>query len=173
VAEERTVTVTLDGLTVTGDATEESAALEDPDAVLALVEELTGQARVGVDIPNPWGEGDPVGTLYEWDGVTVSVIGERASLVVRAATVGGASFQTEQGVAVGATRAEAVAAGAWDDWDEDGDGVADYLGIGEREVPGTESLSRPGETGIEYVMLGVKGDVVEQIHVPANDFSDL
>jgi hypothetical protein len=40
-------------------------------------------------------------------------------------------------------------------------------------VPGTTSLSNPGAVGIEYVLLIVEDDVVVQIQVPANDFSDL
>ncbi len=172
-AQERSVTLSLDGLTAARGAGAEAATLENPEAVLVLIEQLTGQPRAGTDMEDPWGQGDVAGTLYEWDEITVSVMGERASVVVRAPSVGGVPFRTAQGIGVGSTREEAVAAGAWDGWDEDGDGVADYLGIGEREVPGTQSLTRPDQVGIEYVMLRVAGDVVEQIHVPANDFSDI
>jgi len=45
--------------------------------------------------------------------------------------------------------------------------------LGSREVSGTQSLSHPGSIGVEYLLLSMKGDVVKQIQVPADDFRDL
>jgi hypothetical protein len=168
-----TLTVTLDGLLYEGGAGDESISLEDPEALLQLVEQLTGQPRTGVDIEDPWGQGDVMGVKYEWADIIVSVFGERANLIVRTPALGDVPVSTEEGITVGSSRSEALAAGARDGWDADGDGVADFLELGAREVPGTQSLSRPGEVGIEYLSLGMKGDVVERIDLPANDFSDL
>ena len=52
-------------------------------------------------------------------------------------------------------------------------GIAEYVGLGSREVSGTQSLSHPGSIGVEYLLLSMKGDVVKQIQIPADDFSDL
>ncbi len=64
-------------------------------------------------------------------------------------------------------------AGAVDGWDEDGDGVADYLSIGVREVSGTSSLVKPGEVGVEYVDLKMTGDIVSRLSTGGNDYSDI
>ena len=80
---------------------------------------------------------------------------------------------TESGITIGSSRADAIAAGAWDEWDEDGNGTSDYLGIGPREVPDTESRSRPGSAGDEFFVLVMDGDSVSQIEFPGNDFGDI
>lgn len=66
-----------------------------------------------------------------------------------------------------------MAAGAQSEWDEDGDGIADYLKIDIREVPGTESLAHPGQTGVQFLRLKVSEDVVTDINSSGDDFSDL
>jgi hypothetical protein len=45
--------------------------------------------------------------------------------------------------------------------------------LGRREVPGVEPLTHPGSVGILYELFWFDGDVVTQIQVPSNDFSDL
>jgi hypothetical protein len=141
--------------------------------VTVTLGELAGEAPAVSDIEDPWGNGTSVGTRFDWEGISVSLFDGFASVWVRSPRVGEARVQTAEGVAVGSTRAQALAAGAWDSWDEEGDGVAEWLGIGSREAPGTSSLRDPGSVGIEYVLLKVEGDVVTEIQAPANDFSDL
>ncbi|GAA1470176.1 hypothetical protein [Microbacterium thalassium] len=154
----------------------EWATYDDPDAVVQLVTGATGSApeytheeHWGAETGYDFGPRD----LYEWAGFSVSVNGERASVAVDAAATGGIGIRTDAGVAVGSDREVVVAAGAWDEWDSDGDGAADYLGLDPLEVPGTTSLTRPDAVGILYVLLVMDGDVVRQIQAPGNDFSDL
>ncbi|MCK6065078.1 MULTISPECIES: hypothetical protein [Microbacterium] len=166
------VVMTLDGFADPTGGT--GASFERCEEVVTFVGGLVGAAPVVTDIEDPWGNGTSWGTRYEWDGVAVSDFPEMgASVWVRSAFVGGHRLETAEGIAVGSTRAEAVAAGAWDIWDEDGDGTAEHLGIGSQEVPGTTSLSNPGAVGVEFVVLVLDGDVVTELQAPANDFSDI
>jgi len=165
------VTVTLDGLTDPGGGT--GVAFEHVDEIVTFVGELAGSAPTVSDVEDPWGNGTSIGTRYEWDDIVVTTFDGPASVWLRSATVGETSFETAGGIAVGSTRAEAMAAGAWDVYDEDGDGVADQLGIGAREVPGMQSLSNPGSVGVEFLLLGIEDDVVTEIQVPSDDFSDI
>ncbi|WP_203580710.1 hypothetical protein [Microbacterium hibisci] len=166
--------VGVDGIIFSDDGTSRSYPFAEPEQLLQLVETLTDQPRSGEDFEDPWGGGEVMGTVYRWDEISVSVSKDgAASVSVVAPRVGGIPLQTSDGIAVGATRAAATAAGAWEEWDADGDGHADHLGIDEQESPGTTSLSRPGEVGRVYISLALDGDVVTELHAPANDFSDL
>ncbi|WP_120493265.1 hypothetical protein [Microbacterium phyllosphaerae] len=167
--------ILLDGIEfVHGDDTE-SAAFDDAAAVLALLEEATG------DLPEPRELEDLPGyemnlVSYDWEGLTlVTDAGGtgHANVAVSAAELDGTPVSTGEGLSVGASRSDVVNAGGWDIWDENGDGIADYLGVGDQEVPGTTSLSRPGEVGIQYVMFSLTDDLVTRITAPANDYSDL
>jgi hypothetical protein len=153
--------------------TQDAYPLTDAEAVLALMEELTGQPRAGTPVEGPYGS--ELGTRYDWEGVSVLVndASGRASLTVDAASIGDLPVATAGGLAVGSSRDAVVAAGAWDDWDEDQDGVADWMGVDAVEVPGTTSLSRDGAVGIEYITLHVSGDTVVELQVAGNDFSDI
>lgn len=132
-------------------------------------------------LPEPIALEDPPGyevdlVSYDWEGLRISVTAGGAGdagVRVSAPEVDGVPVETEQGLAVGASRTDVVEAGGHDLWDEDGDGIADYLGVGDEEVPGTTSLSRPGETGIRYVMVSIAADLVTHINSPANNYSDL
>ena len=147
----------------------------ESEEFLTLLADLTGTTPEVEQVDDPYG-GDG-GTSYTWDELTVMVHGEdedRMRIAIVAPTVGGVPIVTaEGGLSVGSARSDVVAAGARDDYDADGDGVADYLGLGELEVPGTESLHDPGEVGIQYVLLQLAGDAVTQIQAPADDFSDI
>ncbi|MFF2486869.1 hypothetical protein ACFVSU_10740 [Microbacterium sp. NPDC058062] len=168
------LTVGLDGIEYTDGAAAKSLAFDDPESLLTVIEELIGEPRHGEDFEDPWGNGDVWGTTYRWTELTVSVMKDGpASIAVLAPTVGGVPVRTLGGVAVGDTRETVVAAGGWDSWDEDGDGEADYLGIDEREAQGTQSLSRPGAAGREYIVVVLDGDVVSQLQSPGNDFADI
>ncbi|MCM3503343.1 hypothetical protein M3667_15840 [Microbacterium sp. P26] len=109
-------------------------------------------------------------TVVEWPGLKMTVPNDGSAtgrLFVSSPTVAGHPVVTAEGLSVGSTRAEGVAAGAVDGFD------STELRLGFRDVPGTQSLQRPGETGREYVMLVLDGDSVKSILVPADDYSDL
>lgn len=175
-AAESHLVVTIDGLEFVDGEETESADFENGAAVLALLENATGEAPSKAEFEDPPGyETDLV--RYEWDGISVvteeSGEGASAQVVVDSVTAGGVPITSLDGLTIGSTRDQVIAEQGWDVWDEDGDGVADYLGVGGQKVPGTTSLSRPGEIGILYVMFSLADDVVTKISAPANDFSDL
>lgn len=167
--------VAIDGITYVDESGTQTAAYDDGDAVLALLESATG------DLPDP----EPVEGMpgyesererYSWDGLWVSVdvnLDGSLSLAVTGAEVDGIPVATEEGLSVGSTRQELMDADAWTLTDQEDAATAEYLGVGGEEVPGTQSLSRPGQVGILFVLHHLDGDVVKQIQVPADDFSDL
>ena len=165
--------VGIDGITYEHDGQTQDYPFEsDGEYLLALVEELTGEPRQGVPIEGPYGS--DWGTGYEWDEMSVIVHNEEnTSVRVSSPTVGEVPITTTEGLSVGSSRDEVVAAGGRDGWDEDQDGVADYMDLGEQEVPGTQSLARPGEVGILFVLVELDDDTVVEIQSPANDFSDI
>ncbi|MDY0828784.1 hypothetical protein SK224_06540 [Microbacterium sp. BG28] len=113
-------------------------------------------------------------TRYDYDGISLlSGSDGRASITVETATFHGVPVATQEGISVGSTRAEAMDAGARDGYDQNGDGIADWLDLGSVEISGTQSLVNPGSVGIQFVMLGLDGDTVRELQAPANDFSDL
>lgn len=152
-------------------ATQEFPFMDDGEELLALVEELTGQLRQGEEIEGPYG--GEWGTAYKWDEISIIVAGDQTRVSVAAPSVGGVPVVTPEGLSVGSGRNEVVAAGGRDGWDADEDGVADYMDLGEQQVPDTQSLSRPGEVGILFVTVELDDDVVVEIQAPANDFSDI
>jgi hypothetical protein len=162
------------GIAFTDGGESKTLSFDDPQLLLAFVEELTGEPRAGEDFEDPWGNGDTWGTLYTWDDIRVSVRKDGpASVVILATTVGGIPVRTASGIAVGSTRDDVLAMGGWDGWDADGDGQADYLGVDGHEVEGVESLSRPGQPGREFILVELDGDVVTELQSPSNDFSDI
>ncbi|MFB8189960.1 hypothetical protein ACFC14_11580 [Microbacterium sp. NPDC055988] len=167
--------VMIDGVSFTDDGGTTTAEYADPDALLALLEDATGE------LPEP----EPVEGMegydiemqaYVWDGLRVltDTAGESpASMAVTAAEVDGIPVTTTEGLQVGSSRADLLDAGAWGIVDTDDPATAEYVGLGESEVPGTESLTHPGSVGILYTLFRLDGDTVTQINVPANDFSDI
>ncbi|WP_139230922.1 hypothetical protein [Microbacterium sp. cf046] len=161
--------VTLDGLEVQRTDGADVVGYADTADLVALIEGLVGAA------PEVSRDDRHEVDFYNWPGVTVigSVAGP-ASVAFTASELGGLPITTVEGLAVGSTREEALSAGAWNGgWDADGDGTPEFLGIGSREVPGTESMTHPGSVGTQFVFLLMDGDLVEQIQAPSNDFSDL
>ncbi|WP_243227457.1 hypothetical protein [Microbacterium sp. CIAB417] len=111
---------------------------------------------------------------FDYDGiVVVSGPDGPAHVAVTTAMFHGVPVATQEGISVGSTRAEAMDAGARDGYDQNGDGIADWLDLGSVEISGTQSLVNPGSVGIQFVMLGLDGDTVRELQAPANDFSDL
>lgn len=162
--------VSLDGISFGDDA----AGFDDGAGALALLGDALGSTPEGEQY-----EGYPI-TSYDWGGLSLTVTrtsadDARASIGVTAADADGIEFRTaEGGISVGATREEALAAGAEPGgYDGDDDGRPEYLMLEAQEAPGTQSLERTGEAGREFVMLTVEDDVVTGIQAPSNDFSDL
>ena len=164
----------IEGLTFTHGGASVTFSFDDPEPLLAFVEQLTGQPGASEHFEDPWGNGDTWGTLYTWDDIKVYVLKDGpANVTVLATTVGGIPVRTASGITVGSTRDAVLATGGWDDGDADGDGLADYLGMEGQEVEGVESLSRPGEPGREFIVVKLDGDVVTELQSPSNDFSDI
>lgn len=167
--------VTLDGLTFTDETGTTEATFDDSDALLALLETATG------DRPAPEAVEDMPGyefklETYTWDGlrVTADSTGENPSwITVTGAEVDGVPITTEEGLTVGSTRADLLAADAWALVDSEDSATAAYLGLGGREVPDTQSLTHPGSVGIIFLLFSLDGDEVTQIMSPSNDFSDI
>ncbi|GAA1226363.1 hypothetical protein F6W70_17020 [Microbacterium maritypicum] len=163
---DRVVEISVDGLSIDDGPV---LAYDDPDGAVAALTAAFGAAPTEAPVEGPYGS---VYAGYDWQGTKATVRETRIDLVV-SADAPGVIVRTPEGIGIGSTRAEAMAAGAVDGWDEDGDGVADYLSIGVREVPGTSSLVNPGEVGVEYIDLKVTGDVVSRLSTGGNDFSDI
>lgn len=138
---------------------------DDTNEVVTFLGALAGASAALSDLENAQG------THYTWDGFSVTVFeGGWCHVWLETSQIGQARIETAEGIAVGSTRDEAVAAGAQDGGDTDGDGVADWLRIGSREVPGTEVQGSPGTVGSEYVMLTVEDNVITEIFSPSNNF---
>ena len=169
------LTITLDGIVHAHDDATDLVPFSDGQGLLAFLHDLTGVMPSGVKVPSYFAGEDSGQTKYEWSDLTVIIsdAGQAISITVLAPTVNGVPVQTEDGIAVGSGRADILAAQGWDVWDENGDGVADYLGMGPREVPGTLSRTHPDSVGVEYLLFSMKGDTVEQIQVPSNDYGDI
>ncbi|MGH3691491.1 MAG: hypothetical protein ACRDT7_15175 [Microbacterium sp.] len=163
---DRVVEISVDGLSIDAGAV---IAYDDADGAVAALSDAFGSAPTEGPVEGPYGA---VYSGFDWEGTKATVRETRIDLVV-SANAPGVIVRTPEGIGIGSTRAEAMAAGAVDGWDEDGDGVADYLSIGVREVPGTSSLVNPGEVGVEYIDLKIIDDVVTRLSSGGNDFSDI
>jgi hypothetical protein len=173
-ASDNELIVTLDAVEYRQDGRTEVVTFDEPGALVALIEQLAGQPPTEKDIEDPWGNGDVYGTHFTWTSVSISSFDQGPTTVTfLSPTLGDVDVTTAEGIAVGATREEVIAAGGWGEWDGDGDGLADSIKLGMREVPETNSLSRPGEVGAEFINLSLSGDTVDRISSPSNDFSDL
>ncbi|MFJ6652603.1 hypothetical protein ACIQLJ_07400 [Microbacterium sp. NPDC091313] len=161
------VVVGVDGIAVGA----QSAAYSDAAAVVALMTSVTGVSPTESVIDDPWGNGTEFGRRYDFGAAWVTDIGGSAGLAVVQQNEA-VRFETAAGLTLGVSRAEAEAAGAWEEYA--GDSMnGPVLAIDARDAPGTSSLSRPGGVGREYVMLILDGGVVSQIQAPGNDFSDI
>ncbi|MFJ6427257.1 hypothetical protein [Microbacterium maritypicum] len=169
------IVVSLDGIAVTDESGTRRADFADLDAVLNLVGEVAG------GLPEPEKVEDPPGyeygmVNYTWDGLKVftdTAHEAPASVAITGSSLNGVPIMTEQGVAVGSTREELIDAGAWALVDAEDPRTAEFVGVGGREAPGTESLTHPGSVGIIFTLFWFDGDVVKQIQVPSNDYSDI
>lgn len=169
------IVVAIDGLTfVEGDDTT-SAAFDEPDAVLALLEGATGQ------LPEPEAIEDLPGydfnlQSYTWDGLTVTTSAEGegpASIAITGADIDGIPVATDEGLQVGSTRDDLLSAGAEAMVPAENADTAETLRLGRLDVPDTESLTHPGSTGSQFLLFLLEGDTVTQLQAPSNDFTDL
>ncbi|MFB7892076.1 hypothetical protein ACFC1I_07750 [Microbacterium sp. NPDC056044] len=170
-----TLVLTADGIELTDASESTSLPFGEPEPLIAAVERLVGTPAVVEDLPDPWGNGEVVGTTYTWDDITVmALIGGPSTVTIRTTTVGGIPARTASGIAVGTPREDVVAAGVWDAWGGEGDPTGDYLGIDGHDVPGTQALARPEQVGKQYVVVSLdSGGVVTELQSPVNNFSDL
>jgi hypothetical protein len=109
-----------------------------------------------------------------WPGVTCTTGRfSRAFVGIEVDSLAGLTVQTADGIHVGSTRDEVLALDPLAVYDSDGDGLTDWYGIEVVSHPGTQSLSRPGEEGIDYVQIRLSGDTVTQLYVPSSDWTDV
>ncbi|WP_149083970.1 MULTISPECIES: hypothetical protein [Microbacterium] len=160
------VVISVDGIAVDGGPL---VPFEERELVIDALSDAIGVAPEEEPLEGPYG-GEY--TAYVWEGLRATDDNSRIAVSVTA-DAPSVTFTTPEGIGLGATRDEARSAGAEDEWDEDGDGIADYLKIGMREVAGTRSLAHPEEVGVEYVLLVLTEDVVTGIQSGANDYSDI
>jgi hypothetical protein len=165
------VVLSLDGITVQDDAGTalESSTFDDPDATLALLSSLLGST------PTPTERPEIGSTTWEWPGVLFGTTSDEFSWFrSEAADLGGVPLQTTDGIHLGSTRAEVEALSPFDlEYDMDGDGTSDLLGLEHETVPGTMSLSFPGQPGTAFVEVQLVGDSVNVLRSPSNDYSDV
>jgi hypothetical protein len=170
-AEPSTLVLSLDGLAVQDDtgATLQSATFDDPDATLALLGEILGSTPTPTEYPEFGSK------TYEWPGVLFGVASEDFSWFrSEAADLGGLTLQTTDGIHLGSTRAEVTALSPFDlQYDMDGDGSSDLLGLEQETVPGTQSLNFPGQPGTAFVEVQLVSDSVTVLRAPSNDYSDV
>ncbi|MFK0239545.1 hypothetical protein ACIQTX_01705 [Microbacterium sp. NPDC090281] len=160
------IQISVDGLSIDDGPV---ITYREPDGAVAALTDAFGSAPTEGPVEGPYGS---VYAGFDWEG-TKATVQETYFYLSVSADAPGVTFRTPEGIGIGSTRAEAVAAGAVDGWDEDSDGVADYLSIGMREVPGTESLEHPGEVGVEYINLKITDDTVTRLSSGGNDFADI
>jgi hypothetical protein len=162
-------TLSLDGLSIrdqTGSELE-AAKFADPDAMLALL------GKVLRSTPDPVDNGKG-GLMYQWPGVMFIKNFGTGSVRITGTDVGGLPLTTTQGIHVGSTRADVMALNPFDiAYDQNGDGVSDNFGIEQRQVPETQSLKFPGQTGTAFISVSLQSDVVVSIGSPSGDYLDI
>ena len=165
--EGQVIEISLDGVSINGGRTIPYSARAD------LLDMLRSALGPMAEEPT---EPDALGLIvYEWGSVRASMRQEGDIFIwVGTPEVDDVKFTGPDGVAVGWTRDQVIAAGAEDlGFDGDGDGKSDQLVMDAREVPGTKALDDPTRTGREYITIGMKGDVVEYIMSNGNDYNDV
>ncbi|MEV8360246.1 hypothetical protein [Microbacterium sp. NPDC076895] len=164
---------TLDGLEYRIDGDEGTVAFE-AELMTDFLTQVTGAAPSVEDLEDWWGGGTIVAHRYSWDGVSFVVFDNStwAPPEITSPSLGGVPVSTRDGIAVGKSTEQVEALDPRDVWDQDGDGSFDHLGLEARDVPNTESLTRPGEPGEEYILVVISDGVVSSLGI-GNDFSDL
>jgi hypothetical protein len=144
------------------------APMTDAAAVLALITAALG--------PSSGFESSEFGDSTDW-GDAVSVISNPANFAFVnffAPDAGGYDLVTSEGITVGSPVTDVQALEYYDeDFDGDGDGVSDILGLEPREEPGTDSLSHPGDVGTSYIAAFIQDGAVWRLGSPAGDWRDV
>jgi hypothetical protein len=173
--------VSVDGVMLANDddSVAGTAAYSDGVGLVALLTDAFGAEPVVEDTGETF---YPV-VHYSWgdDAVIVSIRGPYADgtfgdawIRITVPEYAGLAIYSDGGVTVGTDRAAVEVLAPYDvAYDGDGDGASDSLGLTPTPVPGTESLSRPGEVGTAYVEVFFTGDTVTWLRSPANDYSDV
>ena len=167
------IVFTLDGLEYTIDGDEGTVAFE-AEPMTSFLTQLTGADPQIEDVEDWWGGGTVVAHRYSWDGASFIVFDDStwAPTAITSPSLGGIPVSTHDGIAVGVSRERVDALDPREVWDEDGDGSFDQLGLEARTVPDTDSLSRPGERGEEFILVVISDGTVSRLQL-GNDFSDL
>jgi hypothetical protein len=163
--------ISLEGVTVVNDddSVAAEASFADGAAMLELLGEVAGSTPEG----QVNGDGYPI-TFYDWGQLSLSVVTDSgSSLSVGDDEFAGLAVHTDDGIHVGSPRSDAALAAGFEGSDFDGDGQADYLGIEAVENPDVESLERPGEPGVDFIMAVIEGDTVARLITPSSDYGDL
>lgn len=136
--------------------------------------QITGAAPAVEDLNDWWGGGTIVAHRYSWDGVSFVVFDNStwAPPEIASSSLGGVPVSTRNGIAVGTSREQVEALDPREVWDEDGDGSFDHLGLEARDAPNTESLTRPGEPGEDFILVVISDGVVSGLGI-GDDYSDL
>lgn len=165
------IIISLESVTVTDQDGEvmQAVPFTDPDAMIALVTDLTGGSAPTVEDFSPKGF-----QRYEWDGIVVIAYPASFRVTVTVPEIGGLPVSTADGIHVGSTRSELAALSPFDAGeDADGDGSSDTFGLEARQNPGHESLSFPGQPGTDFIGVSLKGDSVTQLTAPDSDYGDI
>ena len=149
-----------------------TAKLAQGDTVEALVRSVLGEPSSTTHDTT-----SPVGSA-RWDGVVLGTTDGASGVSVQlsAAQSGAIELRSSDGIAVGMSRPEVMAAGAeldasWTDTDAD---VVHESFVSQREsVADTTSLTHPGQPGSIFVDVEVADGVVVAVRAPGDDFSDI
>lgn len=152
-------------------ATTSSALFTEPDAVVSLLTATIGAEPTITDTSGQKGGSKN----WDWPGIRAQTSWQWIIVTATAPEVAGLAVQTVSGIHVGSTRAEIAAAPGVVglDYDGDGDGLPDRAGVEAQPSPGHESLSRPGEEGVDFVGVQFQGDVVVSMWAFGTDWMDL
>ena len=137
----------------------DSVALADGAATLSFLASRLGR------LPEPT-RFDAYGFLtYDWNGLSLSmpITGGDATVSLSAGELNGLSLSTIAGIKVGSSESEVKAAASPDTEYRWPDGVTESFGLGARPHPGTKSLAHPGQQGVDFVEVTLKGGSVISI----------
>jgi hypothetical protein len=169
--EPEALVISLTSIQVVNDDGSVSAAADfaDGTGTVALLTSLFGA------VP---GEVDPYfgTTSYDWGTafVIVNKYDGRARFRIDVPERDGLAVRTTTGITVGSSRAQVLSFSPWDpQYDYDGDGASDYLGLEAVPVEGTVSLTFPGEEGTAYIEVQLEGDTVTRLWTPSDDYHDV
>ncbi len=141
---------------------------------LAPVLTLAGCAAAEFPAPSPTAIATSTPINYDRPTLRINVNFGTAWIRLLSADIAGLPVSTSEGIHVGSTRDEVLALTHVETtYCGDGDGKPDSLGVEPRTVPGTESLSHPGQEGTDYIRLAFTGDVVTAISSPSSDWQDI